>query len=319
MATTLLTKPPRPVSSIIDLIGGTPMLELRRIAVPGSARIVAKLEYMTPGFSVKDRLGIGLIRAAEDSGLLGEGGTIVEPTAGNTGIALALVGRQLGYRVILVVPENFSIEKRKLMAALGGEVVLTSEEGGMRGAIQKAKDLAAEIPGAYVPQQFENPSNPEVHYQTTGMEIYEQMEGKIDAFVTGSGTGGTFTGVVRYLREKIPHLRAVVVEPEGSVLQGGEPGPHDVEGIGSSFIPGTLDLELADEIMMIDDPPAFAMVRRLASEEGILCGSSAGANVVAALRVAKELGEGKSVVTIIPDSSERYLSKGIYDKNYDQE
>jgi cystathionine beta-synthase (O-acetyl-L-serine) len=295
------------------------MLELRRIAAPGSARIVAKLEYMTPGFSVKDRLGIGLIRAAEESGLLGEGGTIVEPTAGNTGIALALVGRQLGYRVILVVPENFSIEKRKLMTALGGEVVLTSEEGGMRGAIQKAKDLAAEIPGAYVPQQFENPSNPEIHYRTTGMEIYEQMEGKIDAFVTGSGTGGTFTGVVRYLREKIPHLRAVVVEPEGSVLQGGEPGPHDVEGIGSSFIPGTLDLELADEIMMIDDPPAFAMVRRLASEEGILCGSSAGANVVAALRIAKELGEGKSVVTIIPDSSERYLSKGIYDKNYDQE
>jgi cystathionine beta-synthase (O-acetyl-L-serine) len=295
------------------------MLELRRIAAPGSARIVAKLEYMTPGFSVKDRLGIGLIRAAEESGLLGEGGTIVEPTAGNTGIALALVGRQLGYRVILVVPENFSIEKRKLMTALGGEVVLTSEEGGMRGAIQKAKDLAAEIPGAYVPQQFENPSNPEIHYRTTGMEIYEQMEGKIDAFVTGSGTGGTFTGVVRYLREKIPHLRAVVVEPEGSVLQGGEPGPHDVEGIGSSFIPGTLDLELADEIMMIDDPPAFAMVRRLASEEGILCGSSAGANVVAALRIAKKLGEGKSVVTIIPDSSERYLSKGIYDKNYDQE
>jgi cysteine synthase A len=319
MGAILLNKPPRPVSSILDLIGGTPMLELRRIVPPRCARIVAKLEYMTPGFSVKDRLGIGLIRAAEKSGLLEPGGTLVEPTAGNTGIALALVGRQLGYRVILVVPENFSIEKRKLMAALGGEVVLTSEDEGMQGAIRKAHDLAAGIEGAYVPQQFENPSNPEIHYQTTGMEIYEQMEGDIDAFVTGSGTGGTFTGVARYLKERIPHVRAVVVEPEGSVLQGGEAGPHDVEGIGSSFIPGTLDLELADEVMMIDDPPAFAMVRRLAAEEGILCGSSAGANVVAALRVAEVLGEGKTVVTIIPDSSERYLSKGIYDKNYDEE
>jgi cysteine synthase A len=319
MGAILLTKPPRPVSSILDLIGGTPMLELRRIVPPGCARIVAKLEYMTPGFSVKDRLGIGLIRAAEQSGLLEPGGTVIEPTAGNTGIALALVGRQLGYRVILVVPENFSIEKRKLMAALGGEVILTSEQDGMRGAIRKAHELAAGIAGAYVPQQFENPSNPEIHYETTGREIYEQMDGNIDAFVTGSGTGGTFTGVARYLKERIPHLRAVVVEPEGSVFQGGEPGPHDVEGIGSSFIPGTLDLDLADEVVMIDDSPAFAMVRRLASEEGILCGSSAGANVVAAIRVAEELGEGKTVVTIIPDSSERYLSKGIYDKNYDEE
>lgn len=315
MKDVLVQKPARPVRSIVDLIGGTPMMELCRIAEPGSARIFAKLEYMNPGFSVKDRIAIGMIRTAEKEGKLREGGTLIEPTAGNTGVGLALVGVQLGYRVILVVPEHFSIEKRKLMKALGGEVVVTPEADGMQGAIDKAHELAASIDGGYVPQQFANPANPQVHYETTGAEIWEQMEGSVDAWVAGSGTGGTFSGVARYLKEKNPNVRNVVVEPQGSVLQGGEPGPHDVEGIGSSFVPSTLDLELADEVIMIPDPPAFEMMRRLASGEGLLCGSSAAANVVAALRVARELGEGKRIVTVIPDSSERYLSKDVYEKH----
>lgn len=310
-----LHKPAKPVESIVDLIGATPMLQLRRISEPGSARIFAKLEYMNPGFSVKDRIAMGMIRDAERDGKLKPGGTIIEPTAGNTGVGLALVGVQLGYRVILIVPEHFSVEKRKLMKALGGEVVLTSEDAGMRGAIEKAHELAGEIEGGYVPQQFANPSNPDCHYRTTGPEIFEQMDGSIDAWVTGSGTGGTFTGVARYLKEKLPHVRNVVVEPQGSVLQGGEPGPHDVEGIGSSFIPQTLDLGLADEVIMVPDPPAFEMMRQLAAKEGLLCGSSAGANVVAALQVARELDESARVVTVIADSSERYLSKDVYERH----
>lgn len=304
-----------PVDSVLDLIGGTPMVELRRLSEPGAARIFAKLEFMSPGFSVKDRIAVGMIRAAEESGELKPGGTIIEPTAGNTGVGIALVGVQLGYKVILVVPEHFSIEKRKLMKALGGEVVLTPEDDGMRGAIDKSFELAASIDGAYVPQQFANRSNPATHYQSTAQEIYEQMEGSIDAWVAGSGTGGTFSGVALYLKEKLPNVKNVVVEPQGSVLQGGEPGPHDVEGIGSSFIPSTLDLDLADEVIMVPDPPAFEMVRRLAREEGLLCGSSSGANLVAALQVARLLEPTARVVTIIPDSSERYLSKDIYDKH----
>ncbi len=308
----MLTKPAKPVSSILDLVGGTPMLELSRVVPEGSARIFGKLEVMNPGGSVKDRLGIGLIRNAEQEGHLRPGGTLVEPTAGNTGIGLALAGVQLGYRVILVVPEHFSVEKRELMKALGGEVVLTPESDGMQGAIDKAHALAAEIPGGYVPQQFANPGNSGIHYATTGPEIWEQMEGLVDGYVAGAGTGGTFTGVARYLKEQNPDLVAVVVEPQGSVFRGGEPGSHKVEGIGSSFIPEVLDLSLADEVITVPDPPAFAMVGRLAREEGLLCGSSSGANVHAALLLAQRLGPGKRIVTIIPDSSERYMSKGIY-------
>ncbi len=309
-----LHKPSRPVGSIIDLIGSTPILELRSISEPGSARIFAKLEFMNPGFSVKDRVAIGMIRDAEKAGQLQPGGTIIEPTAGNTGVGLALVGVQLGYRVILIVPEQFSVEKRKLMKALGGEVVLTPEDAGMKGAIDKSHEMAATIDGAVVLQQFANRSNPDSHYRTTGPEIFEQMDGEIDAWVAGAGTGGTFTGVARYLKEKLPTMKNIVVEPQGSVFQGGEAGPHDVEGIGSSFIPGTLDLELADDVILVPDPPAFEMMRQLASKEGLLCGSSAGANVVAALQVARSLGEGARVVTVIPDSSERYLSKDVYEK-----
>lgn len=310
----VLHKPPKPVESILELIGGTPMVELRRISEPGSGRIFAKLEFMNPGFSVKDRIAIGMIREAEKQGKLQPGGTVIEPTAGNTGVGIALVGVQLGYRVILVVPEQYSVEKRKLMKALGGEVVLTPEDVGMRGAIDKAHELASTIEGAYVPQQFANPANPEIHYRTTGPEIFEQMDGAIDAWVAGSGTGGTFTGVARYLKERLPGVRNVVVEPQGSVLQGGEPGPHDVEGIGSSFIPPTLDLDLADDVIMVPDPPAFEMLRELALKEGLLCGSSSAANVIAALQVARDFDQTARVVTVIPDSSERYLSKDIYEK-----
>lgn len=306
---------PRTVHNIIDLIGNTPMLRLTRIPSPADAEIYVKLEFLNPGMSVKDRIGLGMIRRAERDGLLRKGGTVIEPTAGNTGVGLALAGVQLGYRVILCVPENFSVEKREIMRALGGEVVLTPAATGIKGAIERAEELARSIEGAYVPQQFRNPSNSDTHYETTGPEIFEQMEGRIDAFVTGAGSGGTFTGVARYLRERLPDVLCVIVEPQGSVLGGRqEAGPHEVEGIGSSFIPPVLDMSLANEVITVPDEPAFRMVGRLAAEEGVLGGSSAGANVAAALQIAQRLGSGKRVVTIIPDAAERYMSKGIFSK-----
>lgn len=290
------------------------MLQLASIPRRSDAAIFVKLEFLNPGGSVKDRIGVGMIARAVRDGLLKRGGTIIEPTAGNTGIGLALAGVRMGYRVILCVPEQFSVEKREVMKALGGEVILTPKDAGMRGAIDRAHQLAREIPNSYVPQQFENPYNTELHYETTAPEIFEQMEGRIDAYVVGAGTGGTFTGVARYLRERLPSVYCAVVQPEGSVFTGGKPGPHEVEGIGNSFIPPVLDLSLANEIITIPDQAAFAMVRRLAAEEGILGGSSSGANVDAALQVASKLGTGKRVVTLIPDGAERYMSKGIFSK-----
>jgi cysteine synthase A len=291
------------------------MLRLHRIPTADDADIYVKLEMLNPGFSVKDRIGVGMIDRAERDGLLKPGGTIIEPTAGNTGVGLALAGVQKGYRVILCVPENFSMEKREVMKALGGEVELTPKDGGMKAAIARAQELASTIDGAYVPQQFANPYNSEAHYETTGAEIFEQMEGRVDAWVAGAGTGGTFTGVARYLRERLPDVQCYVVEPQGSILKGGEAGPHEVEGIGAStFIPPVLDMTLATDVIRIDDDPAFDMVARLASEEGVLGASSAGANVAAALEVARRLGPGKRVVTLIPDASERYMSKGIYSR-----
>lgn len=291
------------------------MVRLHSIPGPGDAGIFVKMEFLSPGFSVKDRIGVGMIERAEQAGLLKPGGTIIEPTAGNTGVGLALAGVQKGYRVILCVPENFSLEKREVMKALGGEVVLTSKEAGMKAAIAKAHELAKDIDGAYVPQQFSNVFNSESHYETTGPEIFEQMDGRIDAWLAGAGTGGTFTGVARYLRERLPDLECYIVEPQGSILKGGEAGPHEVEGIGaSSFIPPVLDMSLAHDVIRVDDDPAFDMVARLAKEEGILGASSAGANVTAALEVARRLGKGKRVVTLIPDASERYMSKGIYSR-----
>ncbi|MEA2415415.1 MAG: hypothetical protein QOI58_2072 [Thermoanaerobaculia bacterium] len=305
----------KPVSNILDLVGNTPMLQLANIAGPDGADLFVKLEFLNPGFSVKDRIGVGMIERAERDGRLAKGGTIIEPTAGNTGIALALAGTRMGYRVILCVPENFSIEKREVMKALGGEVVLTPKDDGMKGAIAKAEELSRTIENSYVPQQFANPYNAESHYATTGPEIWEQMEGRVDGWLAGAGTGGTFSGVAKYLKERNPNCWCVVVEPQGSILKGGEAGPHEVEGIGaSSFIPPVLDMSLADEVIQIYDDPAFVMVRRLAAEEGVLGASSAGANVAAAIQVCKKLGPGKRVVTLIPDASERYMSKGIYTK-----
>jgi cystathionine beta-synthase (O-acetyl-L-serine) len=305
----------KPVRNILDLVGNTPMLQLANIAGPQMADLFVKLEFLNPAFSVKDRIGVGMIERAERDGKLAKGGTIIEPTAGNTGIALALAGTRMGYRVILCVPEHFSVEKREVMKALGGQVVLTPKDDGMKGAIAKAEELSKTIPNSYVPQQFANPYNTDSHYATTGPEIWEQMEGRVDGWLAGAGTGGTFTGVAKYLKERNPNCWCVIVEPQGSILKGGEAGPHEVEGIGaSSFIPPVLDMSLADDVIQIEDDPAFAMVRRLAGEEGVLGASSAGANVAAALQVCEKLGPGKRVVTLIPDASERYMSKGIYTK-----
>ncbi len=289
------------------------MLRLRRMAPSGAADIFVKLENLNPGGSVKDRAAIGMIQRAEAEGRLKPGATIVEATAGNTGIGLALIGVNKGYRVVVVVPEKFAEEKVKIMRALGAEVVRTPDGEGMQGAIKKARELAAAIPGSFAALQFENPANPDFHHDTTAVEIYEQMQGKLDAVVIGVGTGGTFTGIARYMKERLPKVHCVAVETQGSVLGGGPPGPHKVEGIGSSFVPKTFDPNVCDEIIMVADKDAFDAVAQMARMEGILGGSSAGANVFAAIAVAKKLGAGKRVVTIIPDSAERYLSKNIFE------
>ena len=298
---------------ITELVGQTPILKLKRIVPAGAAEVYAKLEYMNPGGSVKDRAAIGIIGRAEEQGLLKRGGTIVEATAGNTGIGLALIGVNRGYQVKLFVPETFSEEKVMIMRALGAEVTRTPESEGMQGAINRAKDLAAGDPNAFMAAQFENPANPEYHYQTTAHEMLEQMEGQIDAVVIGAGTAGTFTGVARYMKKHLPKVLAVAVTTQGSVLGGGKAGPHKVEGIGSSFIPKTFDSSVCDEVVVANDVEAFGMVKELAAREGVLSGSSGGANVFASLQIARRLGKGRRVVTMIPDSAERYLSKKIFE------
>jgi len=289
------------------------MLQLKRMVPSGSADVFAKLEYLNPGGSVKDRAAIGIIRRAEQDGRLAPGGTIVEATAGNTGIGLALIGVNRGYRVRLFVPEKFSEEKVMIMRALGAEVTRTPDAEGMQGAIRRAKELVAGDPNAFMAGQFENLANPDFHYETTAREIYEQMDGSVDAVVIGCGTCGTFSGVARFLKEKSPRVLAVAVETQGSTLGGGQPGPHKVEGIGTSFTPKTFDPSVCDEIMMVTDEDAFGTVKALAAQEGVLAGSSGGAAVFASLTIAKRLGAGKRVVTIVPDSAERYLSKKIFE------
>jgi cysteine synthase len=303
----------RVANDITELVGDTPMLQLKRLVPAGSADVFAKLEYLNPGGSVKDRAAIGIIRRAEQEGKLAPGGTIVEATAGNTGIGLALIGVNRGYKVRLFVPELFSEEKVKIMQALGAEVIRTPDAEGMLGAIGRAKELAASDPTAFMAGQFENPANPDYHYATTALEIFEQMEGRIDALVLGCGTSGTFTGVARFMKENLPGVQAYAVETQGSVLGGGKPGPHKVEGIGASFVPKTFDRSVCDEVLMVSDKDAFEMVKQLAAQEGVLAGSSGGAAVFAALQVARRLGAGKRVVTVVPDSAERYLSKKIFE------
>jgi cysteine synthase len=303
----------RVVENITELVGQTPLLRLRRLVPEDAAEVFVKLEYLNPGGSVKDRAAIGMIQKAEEQGLLKPGSTIVEATAGNTGVGLALIGVNRGYRVVVCVPEKFAEEKVKIMRALGAEVVRTPDEAGMQGAIAKARELAADIPDSFTALQFENPSNPDFHQVTTAVEIFEQMQGAVDAVVIGVGTGGTFTGVARFMKEKLPQVYCAAVETEGSILGGGPKGPHKVEGIGSSFIPKTFDPAVCDEVIMVTDKDAFDTVAQLARCEGVLAGSSAGANVFAAIQVAKRLGKGKRVVTVIPDSAERYMSKNIFE------
>ena len=301
------------------------MLHLRRLEPVGGSEVFAKLEYLNPGGSVKDRAAIGIIRQAERDGRLTAGGTIVEATAGNTGIGLALIGVNRGYEVALFVPERFSEEKVIIMRALGAEAAdrlrdendrlaaFLFDDEGMLGAIRQAQAFAAKTPGAFMAGQFENPANPEYHYQTTAEEIFEQMEGRLDAVVIGSGTAGTFTGVSRFMKKKLPHVLTVAVETQGSVLGGGAPGKHKVEGIGASFVPKNFDPSVCDEILMVSDETAFKTVNDLAAKEGVFSGSSGGANVFASIQVAKRLGAGKRIVTVIPDSAERYLSKKIFE------
>ena len=306
--------PPALAESILELVGGTPLLHLARFAPPPRADIFAKLEYLNPGGSVKDRAALGMILDAERRGVLRPGSTIIEPTAGNTGIGLALVGVARGYRVVLCVPEGYSREKMKIMEALGGQIEYVPAESGMEGAVTRARELAAATPGSFVPQQFENPANPHFHEVTTAREIIEQMEGRVDAVVLGCGSGGSFTGITRALKKVNPDLLCFLVEPVGSILGGGSPGFYRLEGIGQrEFIPPNLDRELPDEVISIPDAEAFATVRELARTEGVLGGGSTGAAGAAARKVAERLGAGKRVVTLFPDGAERYMSQGIFD------
>jgi cysteine synthase A len=302
----------RVAEEITELVGETPILHLRKIVPSGAGDVYAKLEYLNPGGSIKDRAALGMISKAERDGRLKPGATIFEATAGNTGVGLALIGTGRGYKTVLAVPEGFSQEKVTLMEALGAEVIRTPKDGGMQAAIDYVKERASRTPNSFIAGQFENQDNPDFHYETTGREYFEQLGGQVDAIVIGCGTGGTFTGIARYFKERNPKILAVAVETEGSVLGGGPKGDHEVEGIGASFIPKTFDGSLADEIVAVTDTDAFDMVKKLAGMEGVLAGSSAGANVFAAIAIAKRLGAGKRVATIIPDSAERYLSKGIF-------
>lgn len=300
-------------TGIKELIGNTPIVELTQFNLPQGVRLFAKLEYYNPGGSVKDRLGLELIAEAERTGQLKAGGTIIEPTAGNTGIGIALAAIGKNYKVMFVVPEKFSMEKQDLMRALGATVINTPTEEGIRGAIAKAKQLEQEIEGAYCPQQFHNAANPQAHYKTTGPEIWEQMDGAVNVFVAGAGSGGTFMGVAKYLKEQNDQIKTVIVEPEGSILNGGEPGPHKTEGIGMEILPPFMDTSYFDAIHTIDDVEAFDYVKQLAAKEGMLVGSSSGAALAAAIKEAQQAEPGTHIVTIFADSSERYLSKKIYE------
>ncbi|GIP41328.1 cysteine synthase [Paenibacillus sp. J31TS4] len=304
------------VQSITQLIGDTPLVRLNRVVPEDSAEIYLKLEFQNPGASVKDRIAIAMVEAAEKEGKLKPGATIVEPTSGNTGIGLAMVSAAKGYKAILVMPETMSMERRNLLKAYGAEIVLTPGSEGMKGAIRKAEELVEANPDYFMPQQFKNEANVQVHTATTGPEIVEAIQGhdgKLDAFVAGVGTGGTISGAGKVLKEHFPNVRIVAVEPSASpVLSGGKPGPHKIQGIGAGFVPDILDTDVYDEIILVDNEDAFATARQVAKEEGILGGISSGAAIFAALKVAKELGKGKRVVAIIPSNGERYLSTPLY-------
>ncbi|MBQ4074916.1 MAG: cysteine synthase A [Clostridia bacterium] len=299
------------------LIGGTPLMEIKRIAEKLSlpARILVKLERMNPGGSVKDRAALFMISEAEKQGILKKGSVIIEPTSGNTGVGLALIGALRGYRAVIVMPDSMSRERQLLMTAYGAELVLTPGALGMKGAIEKAEELARQIPGSFIPDQFNNAANALAHYRTTGPEIWQDTAGQVDLFVAGAGTGGTVTGVGRYLKEQCPAIRIIAAEPQESpVLSGGKAGPHDIQGIGAGFVPGVLDLQVVDEVIPIRTEDAFAAARLLGRTEGLLCGISSGAALHAALILGQRPeNAGKTIVALLPDTGERYLSTGLFD------
>jgi cysteine synthase len=307
----------RVANSVAELVGQTPIVKLNRLVDENSAEVYLKLEYFNPGSSVKDRIALAMIEAAEEQGLIKPGvDTIIEPTSGNTGIGLAMIAAAKGYKAVFVMPETMSLERRNLLRAYGAELVLTPGPAGMKGAIAKAEELVQEH-GYFLPQQFKNQANPEVHRRTTGKEIVEQMD-QLDAFVSGIGTGGTITGAGSVLREKFPEIKIYAIEPTDSpILSGGSPGPHKLQGLGAGFIPETLNTDIYDEVIQVGTEEAFSASRRAAREEGILGGISSGAAIHAAVEVAKKLGKGKKVLAIIPDNGERYLSTALY--QYDAE
>ena len=297
------------LNSVTDVIGNTPLVRLARLTPAGSSEVVAKLESQNPGGSVKDRIALAMIEDAEQRGELRPGSTIVEPTSGNTGIGLAMVAAVKGYKLVLTMPDDMSTERRKLLQRYGAQLILTPAIEGMTGAVFAAEELVAKNKDYFMPQQFNNPANPEVHRHTTAREILRDSGGRLDAFVAGVGTGGTITGVGEVLKQELPNVHIVAVEPVRSpVLGGGKAGLHAIQGIGASFVPGVLNREVYDELIAVKDEDAIEYAKRLAREEGLLVGISAGANVFASLQVAKRLGEGKRVVTVLPDTGERYLS-----------
>lgn len=311
--------PPRGLiyDDITQTMGGTPLVRLSRLADEAGAGgvILAKLEFMNPMNSVKDRIGVGMVDALEASGALKPGGTLIEPTSGNTGIALAFVCAARGYNLVLTMPESMSIERRKMLALLGARLELTEAAKGMKGAIARAEELAAEIDGAIIPQQFENPANPAIHVKTTAEEIWQDTDGKVDVFISGVGTGGTLTGVGSVLKARNPDVKIIAVEPTASpILSGGDPGPHKIQGIGAGFVPKNLDTDLIDEVITVENDDAFATARKVAASEGVPVGISSGAALVAALEVAKrpEMA-GKNIVVVLPSFAERYLSTPLFD------